>query len=283
MPPPGGLALNYPLGKRLPKTILFHRSKGEVHMVGLKRRTGVSLCLCLLFVFSAYTVTFHSAYGQSIAMSRHPTVSSAMSPDLFPRVIGKGWVPLTRLAVTVKFYGLKATRTLHATQRGAFGIGIQGVHWCKNLSVVVRDTAGHRVTLHGSIPVSSCTPPSSGAKLVLHVLTARQMQAKQITVDTTKLTTSEMMHVGDVLYVYAPGTGQPSVTLIPDANHFRLIEQGTLPECPPTASCPFPPGFFWRLEATQAGDTIVTLSPACRQSKPPCMLPDRALRVTILP
>jgi hypothetical protein len=206
-----------------------------------------------------------------------------MSPDPYPRVVGKGWVPFSRVTVTVRFYGLKVTRTVYTTRTGVFGLGMEGVHWCKNLAIVARDTAGHRVVRHGSSPLFSCTPPRSGTKLVLHVLTPKQMQAKQITVDATKLIMPQTMHVGDVLYVYDPGTNQPSVVLIPDPSHFRLIEQGKVPDCPPNASCAFPPGFFWRLAATGPGDAIVTLSPVCRQSKPPCMLPDRALRVTILP
>jgi hypothetical protein len=192
-------------------------------------------------------------------------------------------VPFSRVTVSVRFHGLKATSHVHVTRTGTFGVGIQGVHWCQNLTVAARDTAGHHVVLHGTIPISACAPPGAGTKVLLHFLTPKQMQAKQITVDTTKAIESTAMHVGDVLYVYAAGTSQPSVTLSPDEAHFRLIEQGKIPDCPPTASCPFPPGFFWRLVATQPGDAIVALSPACRQSKPPCMLPDRAVRVTILP
>jgi hypothetical protein len=252
-------------------------------MITVTRRAGLALGLCLLFIVASYTVAVHRAYGQPVASSGHPTVQGAMSPHPYPRVIAKGWLPITRVTVTVRFYGLTATRKFHTTRTGTFGVGIQGVDWCQNLTLVVRDAMGHRVVTHGSIPKSVCTPPGPNSKIVLHILTPKQMQAKQITVDATKITSSQTMHVGDVLYVYDPNQNQPSIVLSFDASHFRSIEQGQVPACPPTASCAVSTGFFWRLVATAVGDGIVTLSPACRQSKPPCMLPDRALRVTILP
>ncbi len=261
----------------------LYETGGYFDMTGLPYRIGLSLALCVVFILASHSVMAYPLHPQSTVSTQRPNVQAAMSPDPYPRVIGKGWVPLARVSVTVRFYGLHATRHLRASRTGAFGIGLEGVHWCRNLTVVSTDTVGHRIVLHGSIPPSSCPPPSAGTKLVLHVLTAKQMQARQITVDATKPNLSVTMHVGDVLYVFDPGAGQPSVTLTPDESHFRLIEQGKLPDCLPTASCPFPPGNYWRLVAIAPGDAIVTLSAACRQSKPPCMLPDRALRVTILP
>jgi hypothetical protein len=66
-------------------------------VVGLIRRAGLCLGLCLVLMVSAYTVAVHPAYGQSVVRSLHPKVESAMSPDPYPRVVGKGWVPFSRL------------------------------------------------------------------------------------------------------------------------------------------------------------------------------------------
>jgi hypothetical protein len=91
------------------------------------------------------------------------------------------------------------------------------------------------------------------------------------------------MRVGDVLAILVRGTGNPMMTLRWDPTFFRLIEQRQIGECPPTASCPYPPGSLWRLAALRAGETAITLSFACRKSHPPCMVPDRAIEIHIRP
>ncbi len=252
-------------------------------MVKQVRWIYLPLCLGLVFQLSGYTASVQTAHGQSTAPAIHPSLRSATSTDSSPRVEGKGWVPLSRVSVSVRYFTLASTRTLQTTASGTFGLELQGGDWCRGLVVVARDTFGHRVTLRGPLPLSGCTPPESGARLVLRVLTPQQMEARQITVDTTKGLNGQTMHVGDVLYLYVSGTAQPSETAVFDPSHFRLIEQGQVPVCPPATSCRFPPGFFWRAVATAAGNGFVALSAACRQSKPACMVPDRVLQVTILP
>jgi hypothetical protein len=109
------------------------------------------------------------------------------------------------------------------------------------------------------------------------------MQVHQLVLDITAPPASSTVHVGDVLYLYDPAGEGMGHLVRGDTDHFQFIEQGAVPPCPPNASCPLPSGEFWRLTATHAGEGIVTVSLACRQSSPPCMAPDRAIRVTILP
>jgi hypothetical protein len=129
--------------------------------------------LCLVLLCFAYAGEVHPAYAKSVVKALYRSIASAMNRNSYPRIVDKEWVPFSHVTVSVRFYGWEMTQTLYATRKGTFAVGVQSVHWCQNLTVVAGDTAGHHVVLHGTIPISSCTPPGSGTHLVLHVLTPK--------------------------------------------------------------------------------------------------------------
>ncbi|GAC1519552.1 MAG: hypothetical protein NVS2B16_25950 [Chloroflexota bacterium] len=109
------------------------------------------------------------------------------------------------------------------------------------------------------------------------------MEPGQIAIDVTSSLSPQNVQTGDVLYLYDPSEEAPSVVLIPDADHFQLLEHGRVTDRPADVDHRLAAGFFWRVVTTRPGDAILVVSPACRRLTPPCMRPDRALRVTIRP
>jgi hypothetical protein len=109
------------------------------------------------------------------------------------------------------------------------------------------------------------------------------MRVREIVLDASSPAPSYTMRVGDILAILVRGTGSPTMSPRWDPTYFRLVEQWQIGECPPNASCAYPPGSLWRLVALRAGGTAITLSFACRQSRPPCMVPDRAIEIAIRP
>lgn len=68
---------------------------------------------------------------------------------------------------------------------------------------------------------------------------------------------SHPIRVGDMLYVYVH---QKRISLRHlDRYHFSLIQQGVIPECPPTASCAFPPGVYYRVVAIRPGRAVLPI------------------------
>ena len=250
-------------------------------MIGVPRRVAPILALSAALVLSTNPAEHANALRPSAG--GQPMLEQAISPDPFPRVVGTRWPSSTRIALTVSFHRRTAHTHLHSTRAGRFGVEIRGVSWCAGLRLAARDAAGHRAELRATSTSSSCSRPTGDMAIVVHVLTVHQMQAKQINLDVSQPVPPRAVHVGDVLYLYQPGDGDPRLLLLPDQEHFRLIDHGAIGPCPAAANCPPPPGSFWTLAVVQAGDAIVTVSHACRQSTPPCMLPDRAIRIAILP
>jgi hypothetical protein len=88
------------------------------------------------------------------------------------------------------------------------------------------------------------------------------------------------MKLGDRLYLWEAGTTTPLYTPHTDSTYLTLLEQyRTLPRACPQVDCA--EGFAWIWVAIRTGTTIIDLSPACRQSQPPCALPDFGVTVHI--
>jgi hypothetical protein len=92
---------------------------------------------------------------------------------------------------------------------------------------------------------------------------------------------SYKMSVGQGLFLWEPGTQRPMARPGGDPHYLRLVYRKHIGQCPPNASCIAPPGFVWRYVAIQAGQTQLVLIPACRAAKPPCMLAERVIRISI--
>jgi hypothetical protein len=89
------------------------------------------------------------------------------------------------------------------------------------------------------------------------------------------------LHVGDELTIWEAGTVRPAFRPQADPAYLALTGQGTTPP----RACPQPDcdaGFYWGYVAIRAGQTLVDMSPGCREVTPPCMAPDFAITVKIL-
>jgi hypothetical protein len=195
-------------------------------------------------------------------------------------VMGSGWSRSSVLTVSAWTSSPKRTIKLKTTAHGTFLVGISSITACADFTFTAHD-ATHHLTVQ-RLPRACAVDAGSGPP-VITVLQGKQMTARQITIDVSQPLPAATMHVGDVLYLYDPSSQGTSVLVRGDPDHLRLIDQGAVPACPPDANCPTPSGVFWRFTATHSGESIVIVSAACRQSKPPCMVPDRALRIQILP
>ena len=217
-----------------------------------------------------------------IARAAQPTLTAVASPDLNLRVAGSGWPTRSRLTITVRFWGAKASRILRSTSGGTLGFAVTNVRWCSRLTITVHDTRSNTVSLLGATPAASCAPVKPRMKIVIRSLSPAQMQFMQVVVNAVQPGSLYTLHVSDVVFLYRPGTGGPAILPVPDSEHLDSIDQGPLPQDAPPPGWPSPPGWYWRFRATHPGDATLTLSHTCRQSTPPCMLPDRLVRLQIL-
>jgi hypothetical protein len=237
----------------------------------------VALVLFAIVILGAGNAAARQAGATRFSLSRAP------SPDASIRFIGRHWRPASRITVSVRYFGITDKKTIRARAQGTFEVKVDGVQWCSGLTVRARDRRGHEAVIHALNPSRPCTPPPPGSPVVLRVLPVHQMPSHVLTLDTRRPEAHYSMHLGDVLYLYTPGTTVASFLPTVDAAYLFTVEQGTIPPCPPGAACRFPQGFFWRFQADRTGATTIDLSPACRRANPPCGAPDRIISIDILP
>lgn len=203
----------------------------------------------------------HPAPGSAAAPQRlHRLLDGVPSPVPYPWVVGTDWPRRTRVAVTARYRGAVRQTTLRTGSDGSFGVGIQGVSWCKGLVVEALDATKYRVVLHGTNPFRKCPVAMERRDIVFHSLNERELHAHQYVVDSRRVTRSYTIHVGDMVYVYVR-LGHLSLQAL-DRQHFRLIEHGTTPVCPPNADCAFPPGVYYRVLALHAGHALLPVGHA---------------------
>lgn len=247
--------------------------------IGTIRLSGYALGLSVAMILGlAFPV--HAATPKPVASDGTRSLRIVAVAGYPVGVAGKGWSKNTLLTVSARTGSKKQTMKLKTTSHGTFRVGVSSLSTCDDFTFTARDKK-HHLTIQ-RLPRQCPVQIDSGPPAIT-VLQGKQMSARQFVIDVTKPLRSETIHLSDVLYLYTPTAAGPSRLVQSDPTHFQLIDQGTVPACPPNATCPLPSGVFWRFTATHTGEGIVTISFACRQSKPPCMVPDLALRVTILP
>lgn len=250
-------------------------------MAGFTSQVRLSSCAIGLSISMILASAFgvEAAIPKPVASDGTRSLKIVAAPRYVLGVTGNGWSKNSLLTVTARNTSKGQTMKLKATSHGMFRVGVSLLGPCDDFTFTVRDRT-HRLTVQR--PSRQCPVPAESGPPALTVLQGKQMTAKQLTIDVSKPPATESLRVGDVLYLYDPNTSAPSL-VTGDSDHFNPIDHGTVPACPPNTSCALPPGVYWRFTATHTGDGMVIVSPACRQSKPPCMAPDRVVRITILP
>lgn len=194
---------------------------------------------------------------------------------------GNGWPHRRTVALAVHQGGTVRGLALRTTAKGTFLVGVDNIDMCTGIWAEARDLAGHRARVNG--PVMGCPPPVSPPTPKLSVLKRTQRTTMHVVrvfgVPSARTIT---VSLGDALYFWQPGTGQPFYQVgAPDANLF-LIAQGTTP----ARACAQPncaQGFYWEWLAVRLGTTGIGLSPSCLDSKPPCELPSLEVTVNVVP
>lgn len=203
-----------------------------------------------------------------------------------PGVEGTGWGhrPVT---VSVSEGRWVVGITVQPNDSGTFRLASTSLNLCARPLFRAYDAHGHYRAVAG--PPLGCAAPADPPRPRLRAVVGRQVTAPTVQIPASR-PTSVTLHRGDILYLWEPGTNAPawtpSVEQIDSPNAtalpLALVDQGqTAARMCPEVDCAA--GFYWKWLAVKTGDTAITLSAACRASKPPCMVPDFIIRVHIIP
>lgn len=194
-------------------------------------------------------------------------------------VEGVGWPHRARISIALHQGAFVRGLELKANRRGSFRVGVTNVNLCSGVIFEAHDLKGHAETARG--PALACPIPLNPPVPILKVLRGASTlpdESRLVAVSRPGTTT---LRVGDELYLWQPGTRNPLYTPSVDASFLTLIDYGPTPAraCIQTACGQ---GYFWTWIAIHPGDTFLTLSPACRQSKPQCEVPSFEYMVHIV-
>jgi hypothetical protein len=149
---------------------------------------------------------------------------------------------------------------------------------CARPVFVALDFAGNRAVLHG--PPLGCATRTDLPTPTLAIVRGKAVKHRIVRIfglQPRALT----VHRGDELYVWESGTTRPAFRPGVDPVYLSLLRAGTTPP----RACPevwCDAGFSWDYVAIRAGHTSVDMSPGCRETAPPCELPDFSIDVQIL-
>lgn len=228
------------------------------------------LCLLLLALW---------APGSQTVLAARAGPSLRLGHDAQQRLLvsGSGWKANSRIAFSIHLASLATGRELRADSRGRFALAVTRLSLCSAPVFQARSLAGQSTTLHG--PPLGCATPANPPIPSLHLLQGRaiSVQLERILGTTPRSVT---LHLGDQLYLYESGDTHPGYQPQVDEHYLSVLRQGATP----ARACAQPEcgaGFFWQYVAAQVGVTAIDLSPACRSLRPPCMLPDLEITVTV--
>lgn len=250
-------------------------------------RTRAALAAAVVILWSLSLGSVQS----SLAKGKAPTLHLAGAAGFRIAVSGDGWAPRSRVAFSVRAGPWVEGMALQTTAAGTFRIGIRNTELCGGSSFRARDLRGHSAVVYG--PALKCPAPFSPPKPVVTVLLGTRLRIEtkhsanraRGTVQEIRLLApgarTETLHLGDALYLWEPGTVRPAFRASANSRYLELIGQGrTPPRACPQVDCE--EGYYWEWIAVTTGTTFIDLSPACRESRPACAIPDFAIRVQIL-
>jgi len=162
---------------------------------------------------------------------------------------------------------------------GSFEVVVKDTSQCEAIALTATDTHGHRVA--ASRPAPGCPPPPKSRPPRISVLKGVRIRP---TIASIVLPHPQLVsiHVAQEIYLWEPGATAPMFRPTVDSKYLAVIRQG-MTQARPCARADCGQGYFWRWIAVHPGDTGITLSAACRQATPPCMIPDYLIRVHITP
>lgn len=230
-----------------------------------------ALCCLALLLISAVTAAPASASNRTLSLVSLPGKAVA--------VHGTGW-GRGRLVVSLQTGPWVLAVSLRPTAAGTFTVAAPGANLCAGVEFGTYDIHGHAKSVHG--PPLGCASPADYPRPRLQVTSGTHAASPTVRIIAAH-PASVTLHIGDVLYLWEPGTTAPffNPRLSGTPAVLQLVAQGQTP-AKTCAESDCAAGFYWKWLAVQTGDSDIDLSAACRQSKPPCMLPDFLIRVHVV-
>lgn len=194
-------------------------------------------------------------------------------------VAGRGWRPWSPVIFSVRVGAISAGLEVKATRRGAFAIALSHLSLCSEPEFAARDLRSHHASLHG--PPLGCPLPANPPMPVLKIIQGKR-SAPAVYRIAGIVPRSVNMRLGDELYIQEDGATLPAYLPYVNAYYLTLVRAGRSsgPGCQ-LANCNT--NYFWEYAATRLGETVIDMSPACRQVRPPCEAPDFGISVKISP
>jgi hypothetical protein len=196
-------------------------------------------------------------------------------------VSGAGWPHRRTVALAVHQGGITRGLVVRTTAKGGFLVGVDHIDMCAVVWAEARDLAGHRARVNG--PAMGCPAPVSLPTPKLSALKRTQRTTMHVVrVFGVPSARSITVHLGDALYFWLSGAGQPFYQVgAPDANLFLIAQGKTSARACAQPDCA--QGFYWEWLAVRVGTTGIGLSPSCLDSTPPCELPSLEITVNVVP
>jgi hypothetical protein len=231
-------------------------------------------------ILSCLAVLLFSALSAAPAVAGSRTLRVVTIPGKGVGVAGTGWGQ-GRVVVSLQTGPWVLAVSVQPNARGRFSIAAIGANLCAR--VLFRAFDAHRHGKSAKGPPLGCASPADYPRPHLVVVSGRRVAPPSVRVVGTH-PASVTLHVGDVLYLWEPGTTTAffSPQLADSLGILQLIAQGQTP-AKTCAEADCAAGFYWKWLAVGTGETSITLSAACREAKPPCMVPDFLIRIHILP
>lgn len=196
-------------------------------------------------------------YQVGIAGTFQPGVPVAFSLQAGPWTVGREIVPASH---------------------GRFLVGIRHLNPCTN--PVARATDIHLHVAELRFPAVECLTRPDPSRPVLTVLRGRNSPGRLVVVRGIQ-PRSVSLRLGDRLQFREGGISAPAFTPSADATHLAPLSVTREGACATWDTCTS--GFIYTFVAVHTGETNVDMSAACRQARPPCMMPDFAIHVSITP
>jgi hypothetical protein len=163
---------------------------------------------------------------------------------------------------------------------GRFTVALDFSVACGGITVVGRDYRGDEATIRRAGPL--CPNRVGERPALVSILQGLQHTPRVRVLRHPRAPRTLTLHLGDELLVTEPGGLTPSFTPTADPQHFALLGHGEQDSAPCMQTpCVQAGDQFWKWIAVKRGNATVSLSPACRLSRPPCELAEAVIDITI--
>jgi hypothetical protein len=194
-------------------------------------------------------------------------------------VEGTGWPRQGRLVFSVQAGNFIRGQEVRATRDGTFRLGVTGLPACVGgvFSAVAFDGQAVKLTSFGN---PACPVQRNSPTPHLHLLVGTRLRAATVAIVGSGPAQIKVSR-GDKIEFRESGT-PPQFMPTPDLRHFTLLAQQGTPssvDCAPS-TCETAV-HTWTYVAFRPGTGLIGMEPACRQTRPQCMIAERAIRVVI--